>query len=146
MERKLLTQLLTVLESWLNTCTACIRWNGRVSHCFSLTAGVRQRVLSPLLFAIFIDTIVERVKALNVGCYINCICCSIFLYADDILPFALTISGLGAQLCTCAYDLNDVDICINANKSQWIRFARRYNTHCTALTTASRAINWVDCS
>jgi len=66
LERKLPTQLLTVLESWLNTCTTCIRWNGRVSHCFSLTAGVRQGgVLSPLLFAICIDTI-DRVKILNV--------------------------------------------------------------------------------
>jgi len=42
---------------------ACIRWKGRVSHCLSLTAGVRQGgVLSPFMFAIFIDTIVERVK------------------------------------------------------------------------------------
>jgi len=87
MERKLPIQLPTVLESWLNTCTTCFRWNGQVSHCFSLAAGVRQGVLSPLLFAIFIDTVVDRVKTLNVGCYIrpNCICCSIFLYADDIL-------------------------------------------------------------
>jgi len=37
-------------------------------------------------------------------------------------------------------------MCINANKSQCIRFERRYNTHCAALTTASGgAIDWVDC-
>jgi len=37
-------------------------------------------------------------------------------------------------------------MCINANKSQCIRFGRRYYTHCAALTTASgKAINWVDC-
>jgi len=147
MERKLPTQLLTVLESWLNTCTTCIRWNGQVSHCFSLAAGVRQGgVLSPLLFAICIDTIVERVKTLDVGCYINCICCSIFLYADDILLLAPTISGLQALLNACENYLNDVDMCINANKSQCIRLGRRYNTHCAALTTDSGgAINWVDC-
>jgi len=69
MERQLPTQLLTVLESWLNTCTTCIRWNSRVSHCFSLAAGLRQGgVLSPLLFAIFIDTVVERVRTLNADC------------------------------------------------------------------------------
>jgi len=94
MERKLPTQLLTVFESWLYTCTTCIRWNGRVSHCFSLAAGVRQGgVLSPLLFITCIDTIVDRVKTLSVGCYINCTCCSIFLYADDILLLSPTISG-----------------------------------------------------
>jgi len=74
----------------------------QVSHCFSLAAGVRQgEVLSPLLFAIFIDTVAERVKTLNVGCYINCFCCGMFLYPDDVLLLAPTISGLLALLCTC---------------------------------------------
>jgi len=37
-------------------------------------------------------------------------------------------------------------MCINANKSQCIRFGRRYYALCAALTTASGgAINWVDC-
>jgi Reverse transcriptase (RNA-dependent DNA polymerase) len=113
----------------------------------SLAAGVRQGgVLSPLLFTIFIDTVVERVITLNIGCYINCICCSIFLYADDILQLAPTISGLRALSRTCENYSNEVDMCINANKSQCIRFGRRYNTYCAALTTASDgAINWVDC-
>jgi len=102
--------------------------------------------LSPPLFANFIDTAVERVKTLNVRCHINCICCSIFLYADDILLLAPAISGLRALLRTYENYLNNVDMCINANKSQCIRVGCTYNTQCAALTTASgRAINWVDC-
>ena len=63
---------------------------GHVSQFFNLIAGVRQGgVLSPLFFAIFIDQLVERVKSLNVGCNISTVCCSIFLYADDILLVAL---------------------------------------------------------
>jgi len=62
------------------------------------------------------------------------------------LPLAPTISGLRALLRTCENYLNDVDMCINENKSQCIRFGRRYNTHCAALTNASGgAINWADC-
>ena len=41
-------------------------------------------VLSPLFFAIFIDQLVERVKSLNVGCYISTVCCSTFLYTNLI--------------------------------------------------------------
>jgi len=148
MERKLPTQLLTVLESWLNTCTTCIRWNGRVSHCFSLAAGVRQGVMSPLLFAIFIDTVVVRVKTLNVGCYSNCICCSIFFFTPMIYCYLLLQSlDYGRYYILCENYLNDVDMCINANKSQCIRFRRRYNTHCAPLiiTASGGAINWVDC-
>jgi len=65
------------------------------------------------------------------------------LISVDLLS---TISGLRALLSTCENYLNDVDMCINANKSQCIPFGRRYNTHCAALTTASGgAINWVYC-
>jgi len=86
---------ITVLESWLNTCTTCIRWNGRVLHCFSLAAGVRQGVLSPLLFVTFIDTIVDWVKTLNVGCYINTIFCSIFLRWWHTVPCSYNLRFTG---------------------------------------------------
>jgi len=109
-----------------------------LSHCFSLAAGVRQGGdLSPLMFAVVIDTIVDRVNTLNVGSHINCNCCSICYYADDILLLAPTISGLRALLSTCENYLNDVDMCVKANKSQCIRFGRRSNIYCTALTTVS---------
>jgi len=64
MEHKLPTQLLTVLESWLNTCTTCIRWNGRVSHCFSLAAGVRRGVLSPFLLLFLLIQLLKGLKHL----------------------------------------------------------------------------------
>ena len=72
-----------------------VSWNGHFSAFYSLTAGVRQGgVLSPFLFAVFIDGIVDKVQSLNVGCYISTMCCCIFLYADDILLLAPSVSGL----------------------------------------------------
>jgi len=80
------------------TCT-CMCMQCTYVHCFSLAAGVRQGVLSPLLFAIFIaigPTVVEMVETVNAGCYINCIYLQYFSlgYADDVLLLAPTISGL----------------------------------------------------
>ena len=57
--------------------------------------------MSPICFVIFINQLLERVKSLNVGCYISTVCCSIFLYADDILLVAPTVSGLQALLKAC---------------------------------------------
>ena len=37
------------------------------------------------MFAVFIDSVVQRVHASGVGCYVKFICVSIILYADDIL-------------------------------------------------------------
>ena len=61
------------------------------SHFFSLLAGVREGgVLSPLLFTIFIDSLADKVRSTGVSCYLNYLCVSIFLYADDILLIALS--------------------------------------------------------
>ena len=65
-----------------------------VSRMFTLNAGVRQGgVLSPLLFAIFIDDMVAKVTNENIGCVICSACLSIILYAYDIILIAPTCSG-----------------------------------------------------
>jgi len=55
-----------------------------LSHFFRLLTGARQGgVLFPFLFAIFIDSVVDKVRATNAGCYLSSVCMSIILYADD---------------------------------------------------------------
>jgi len=131
MDRKLPIQLLTIFESWFSISVTCVKWNGHVSHFFNLSAGVRQGgVLSPLFFAIFIDQLVDRVKSVNAGCYISTVCCSIFLYADDILLIAPTVSGLQAILTVCERELIDIDMRINVVKSKCIRFGPRFEAFC----------------
>ena len=98
---------------WFCISVSCMKWNGYVSHFFNLTADVRQGgVLSSLFFAIFVDQLADKVKTVNAGCY-NTVCCSIFLYAYDILLIAPTISGLQALWTACEKELIDIDMCIN---------------------------------
>jgi len=41
----------------------CVRWGSQYSSFYKLTDGVRQgRVLSPFLFALFIDGIANKIK------------------------------------------------------------------------------------
>jgi len=40
-------------------------------------------VLSPYLFAVYIDDVIQHVKSLNVGCMFRLVNVSIILYADD---------------------------------------------------------------
>ena len=40
-------------------------------------------VLSPILFGIYIDGLVNLVDKTNIGCKIGAICTGIFLHADD---------------------------------------------------------------
>ena len=53
-KRKIPVELLNVLETWFSVSVTCVKWNGHMSHFFSLVVGVRQGgVLSTLLFAVF---------------------------------------------------------------------------------------------
>ena len=64
----------------------CVNWGSVLSRSFTLYCAIRQAgVLSPHLSALYIDNVVDRVKARNVGYYYKLTCVSISLYADDIL-------------------------------------------------------------
>jgi len=73
-----------------------------MSRCFRLFCGIRQGgVLSPYLFAVYIDSIVAKVLKSNIGCYVKWMCLSILLYADDIILFAPSITVLQQLLHVC---------------------------------------------
>ena len=99
--------------------------------------------MSPYLFAIFIDSLVDKIKSVGVGCYISSICVSIFLYADDILLIAPTVTALQTLLNACEEELLYLDMKINVNKSTCIRFGARCDVTCECLvSTQSGAILW----
>lgn len=145
-ERNLPFKLLHLLEKWFTMSETCVRWSGQYSTFYKLTAGVRQGgVLSPFLFAIFIDGIVNKIKYANVGCYVSTVCVSIFLYADDILLIAPSVSGLQTLVNICETELMYVDMSINVKKSVCIRFGPRFNAKCVNITSASGLqFEWVD--
>jgi len=67
----------------------------RASVNFELKRGIRQGgVLSPYLFAVFVDGIIDKIKHCGIGCYVGRSCLAVFLYADDILLLAPTVAAL----------------------------------------------------
>jgi len=146
MKRNIPNIILMILEKWFSVYITCVRWNGHVSHFFSLLVGVRQgQVLSPLLFAICIDDIVSKAANANAGCYISNIFCGIYLYADDILVIAPTRTSLQVLIDVCEKEVASLDMLINAKKSMCIRFGSRFDHQCSELTTGhGDLIKWVD--
>jgi len=72
MQRNFLVRLLALIEVYFAFLSRALIGKGFLSSFYSLTAGVRQgSVLSPCVFAVYIDGIVDKVMSTNnVGCYI----------------------------------------------------------------------------
>ena len=99
MDRNIPCNFLSLLEKWFSVSISCVKWGISYSEFFQLLCGVRQGgVLSPFLFAIFVDSIVDRVKETGLGCYLNSVCVSILLYADDIVLSAPSVTALQCLL------------------------------------------------
>jgi len=113
----------------------------QLSH--EVKAGVRQRgVLSPILFGIYIDGLVNLVDKTNIGCKIGAICTGIFLYADDIILLAPSIQALHSLISLCESELDFLCMAVNPKKSACLRFGPRFKNVCASVAVCGRPINW----
>jgi len=55
--------------SWFEKGCAFVRWGKAMSFSFNISAGVRQGgLLSPLLFAVYMDVLIKRLRDAGFGC------------------------------------------------------------------------------
>ena len=120
-----------------------VKWNGCQGNSFGIQNGVKQGgVFSAYLFAIFIDSLIVKVKASKLGCYVGDKCAAIFVFADDVLILCpsrrsaqrlLDIcfdftqnSGMKFNMDKCKYMifgnyiLNDVNLSIGGNNLKFV--------------------------
>ena len=87
--------LLRILVYWYETQTMCVRWGNNISEDFKVSNGVRQGgILSPRLFAIYIDDLSTALNSLNIGCCINNKLINHLMYADDMVLLAPATAAL----------------------------------------------------
>ena len=138
MKRNLPSELLSTLEFWLSSCWTCVRWGSNVSAFFKIGFGVRQgSVLSPFLFAIYINDII--------GCYLPSQNCHIIVYADDVLLISPSVCELQKALDKCEVELKWLDMQINAKKCCCLRIGPRCAARCADILTSNGAVlPWVN--
>ena len=77
----------------------CVRWGCSLSKSFCVSNGVRQgSVLSPVLFSVYLDSLLDRLAESFVACYwdhqfAGALCC-----ADDLVLLAPTAYALRQML------------------------------------------------
>ena len=147
MDRGIPSNLLGVFEYWFSISSTCVRWDSHFSNFFTLLSGVRQGgVLSPYFFALYIDSVYEKVRATGLGCHLKWHCMSILLYADDIILLAPSVCTLQRLLSVCESELELLDMSLNTSKSVCMRVGPWFNRPCSKLTTNDgRELVWTDC-
>ena len=145
-ERKLPVELLCIIENWFRSSITCVRWGSITTPFFKLSAGVRQGgALFLCLFAIFIDSVINKIICCGQGCYLASRCGSIILYADDILLLSPTVTSLQSMFNICDEELQSLNMYINPSKSACMRIDPRCKQACLCITTnEGMPIPWCD--
>ena len=79
-----------------------VLWNSKHSERFGVSNGVRQGAVSScILFCVYLDILIKRLRKSGVGCHVAGQFMGIFVYADDIFLMSPSRPGLQAMLKEC---------------------------------------------
>ena len=106
--------------------TLKVKWRNIVSEEFNVTNGVKQGgVLSPILFSVYIDGLLNRLKDSGVGCYMGNHFTGACGYADDLTLVCPTQKSLNMLVRICEIYADEFDVTFNAKKSKLLLFVGR---------------------
>ena len=145
MNKRVPYNILLFLSNWYKLSNAIVNWNGVMSNKYVLCSGIRQGgVLSPVLFALYIDNVIVSLKKQGFGCHIGLQCLSVLMYADDLILVSGSVTGLQSMLNMCIAELDKLDLKINTTKSVCIRIGSNYKCDCCNLSVNNSEITWPD--
>ena len=100
---RILIFIYTKQEAW-------VKWGAVRSETFFVSNGTRQgSVLSPALFAVYLDDLIKELRSYGLGCHMAGLWIGAVAFADDLLLMAPICSAMAKMLKVCeqyAVDLN----------------------------------------
>jgi len=124
MDRNVPRNLIYLLIDWFAKMETRVKWGNALSSSVRLSAGVRQGlVLSPSLFALYVDKMLVKLHNSGLGCHIKNFCFNSIMYADDILLLAISVADLQEMINLCLSELFICHLSVNPFKSTCMRLA-----------------------
>ena len=112
-----------IMEALLTNTESAIKFNGKTTRWFPTKAGIRQgQNDSTTLFALYVNSLADKIKNLNLGIKIGDTEISILMYADDIILIAETQEGLQCMLNELHTWCKRWRMTVNTEKTQIIHF------------------------
>ena len=118
-----------LLRNWYSKLQSAVRWNNFVGVWFPILCGVPQGgVLSPYLFAFYVDDLIAWLKQSGYVIHISQVFFGCLLYADDIALLSPSCHGLQKLIDIFSKFDSEWDIKFNPSKSQITTYTIQYNT------------------
>jgi len=93
-----------------------MRWENVFSAVYHLQCGVRHGgVLSLVLFAVYVNSLIEMLRQSGYGCYIVRLFVGSVIYADDLLLVSASIHKLQLMVEICCSEAAKLDMKFNAS-------------------------------
>ena len=104
-----------------------------------MVCGVRQGgVISPVLFTVYVDDIIERLNDSKLGCFIGDLYLGCIMYADDLILISASVFILQNMIFICEKKAEYIDMKINTSKSMVIRIGKRCKNICENIELVSK--------
>ena len=119
-------KMYNAIKSLYMTTSSRLNLNGYLTEWFESMAGVRQGDnLSPLLFNIFLNDLVNELKSLNLGIKFGHLKICMLLYADDIVLISDNENHLQKMLSHVHTWCKKWQLSINTDKTQVVHFRKK---------------------
>jgi len=143
MVSKVPINLIKLLSTWYSNSTSIVNWFGAISVSYKLRAGVRQGgVLSPVLFAKYVDIVITKIEDSIMGCQIGSLSMGILMYADDLVLISASVSKLQNMVDLCVSVLHGLDLNVNSKKSTCMRIGGAFKHICIEIKVNGSLIPW----
>jgi hypothetical protein len=108
-----------------------IAWSNVASTAFVVQNGIKQGgILSPLLFCIYFDELLIRLKKAGLGCWIGSAFVGALAYADDLSLLAPTLGAMHSMLAICDVYAKEFNVIFNASKTKCMCLGDRFDHGC----------------
>ena len=117
-----------LIAFWYDNQYVRVRYMSQYSSEWKIDSGVRQGgILSGLLFAFYINQLVNDISNMNVGCTFGILRSNIIAYADDLVILAPSATGLRILINAANKGARDIKLDFNFNKTKCMVFCRKAN-------------------
>lgn len=115
-----------IIDSLYRHTESCVRVGSHYSDWFEVKMGVKQGcVLSPLIFSLFIDGVVEALRKADVGVNIGNVHVDLLLYADDICIVCESEKDLQKAMLIVQKYMNQWRLRVNLTKTKVVVYGRK---------------------